>query len=102
MKKKKEQHLPKKISKNSRKNLHFKIEMFNSDREKGKIVLILTSVVFIYYTIWVIGLPFIDDNRLQSLFYSHNIALIVPAISGLCFIGGLVLFTIYHLAKFIF
>lgn len=76
--------------------------MFESDREKGKIILIITSILFIYYTIWVIGLPFIDDNCLQSLFYSHNIALIVPALSGLCFIGGLVVFTLYHLSPFIY
>ncbi|XP_043251337.1 dolichol phosphate-mannose biosynthesis regulatory protein [Colletes gigas] len=71
--------------------------MFNSDCEKGKVILIVTLVLFLYYTIWVIGLPFIDDNRVQSLFGSHNLALIIPAVLGLCFVGGLVLFTIYHI-----
>lgn len=75
--------------------------MLDSDREKGKVILILTSVVFLYYTIWMIGLPFIDDSRLWSLFYSHNIALMVPATIGLCLIGGLVLFTLYHVRPYL-
>lgn len=76
--------------------------MFNSDRKKGKVTLIVTSFLFLYYTVWIIGLPFIDDNRIRSFFGSHNIALIVPAVSGLCFIGGLVLFTIYHVKPYFF
>lgn len=71
--------------------------MLSTDQEKGKAILIIASVLFLYYTVWVIGLPFIDDNRLKSLFYSPNIALIVPAISGLCFVGGLIIFTFYHI-----
>ncbi|KOC60064.1 hypothetical protein WH47_09204 [Habropoda laboriosa] len=74
--------------------------MFSSDRKKGKVILIVTSILFLYYTIWVIGLPFIEDNRIRLFFGSHNIALVVPAISGLCFIGGLVLFTIYHVKPY--
>ncbi|XP_076172271.1 uncharacterized protein LOC143149083 [Ptiloglossa arizonensis] len=74
--------------------------MFNSDYEKGKIILIVTLILFLYYTIWVIALPFIDDNRIRSLFGSHNFALMVPAILGLCFSGGLVLFTIYHIKPY--
>ncbi|XP_053974334.1 uncharacterized protein LOC128874078 [Hylaeus volcanicus] len=74
--------------------------MFNSDCEKGKVILIVTLVSFFYYTIWVIGLPFIDDNRIRSLFGSQNVALMIPAILGLCFIGGLVFFTIYHVKPY--
>lgn len=74
--------------------------MFSTDREKGKVILIVTLVLFLYYTIWVIGLPFIDDNRIRSLFGSRDFALTVPAILGLCFIGGLVLFTIYHVGPY--
>lgn len=77
--------------------------MFDNDRERGKVILIGVLVLFLYYSIWIIGLPFIDDNRLQNLgFYSHNFALILPAISGLFFIGGLVLFTLYHLKPLIY
>lgn len=76
--------------------------MFDSDRQKGKAILILTLVLFLYYTIWVIGLPFIDDDRLRSLFYSYNLALIVPASFGLIFIGGLILFTVYHIRPYLF
>lgn len=71
--------------------------MLSSDQEKGKVLLILGTILFLYYTIWLIGLPFVDDSRLKSLFYSHRIALYVPAITGFCFVGGLVLFTLYHL-----
>lgn len=75
--------------------------MFDSDREKGKLILIVTIILFLYYTIWIIGLPFIDDDRLRSLFCSHDFALVVPAVSGLCFIGGLVLFTLYHVRPYL-
>lgn len=76
--------------------------MFSSDRQRGKAILILTSVLFLYYTVWVIGLPFIDDDRLRSLFYSYDLALTFPAILGLIFIGGLVLFTVYHVRPYLF
>ncbi|XP_076763120.1 uncharacterized protein LOC143430632 [Xylocopa sonorina] len=75
-------------------------KMLNNDRKKGKAILIVTSISFLYYTVWIIGLPFIEDNRLRAFFGSHDIALVVPAISGLCFIGGLVLFTIYHVQPY--
>lgn len=75
--------------------------MLSTDKEKGKALLISASVVFLYYTVWVIGLPFIDDNRLKSLFYSHNIALMVPAVCGLCFVGGLIIFTAYHIKPYL-
>uniref|UniRef100_A0ABD2XKB3 Dolichol phosphate-mannose biosynthesis regulatory protein n=1 Tax=Trichogramma kaykai TaxID=54128 RepID=A0ABD2XKB3_9HYME len=68
-----------------------------SDREKGKFILISASVIFLYYTLWVIGYPFFEDDRLKAMFMSHSIALFVPAISGLIFIGGLTIFTIYHI-----
>ncbi|XP_076238195.1 uncharacterized protein LOC143181579 [Calliopsis andreniformis] len=74
--------------------------MLRSDREKGKVILILTIILFLYYTVWVIGLPFIEDSRIRSLFASHDFALMVPAISGLCFIGGLILFTVYHVRPY--
>lgn len=75
--------------------------MLSTDQEKGKAILITASVLFLYYTLWVIGLPFIDDNRLKSLFYSPDIALIIPAISGLCFVGGLTIFTLYHIKPYL-
>jgi len=75
--------------------------MFNSDRQKGKAILILTFISFLYYTIWVIGLPFIDHDKLRSFFYSYDLALIIPASAGLIFIGGLILFTIYHIKPYL-
>lgn len=79
----------------------YKDKMLNSDREKGKALLITASVLFLYYTLWVIGSPFIDDSRLKSMFYSNNIALMVAAISGLCFVGGLTIFTFYHIRPYL-
>ncbi|XP_012229413.1 uncharacterized protein Dpm2 [Linepithema humile] len=76
--------------------------MFDSDYQKGKVILILTIVLFLYYTIWTIGLPFTDDDRLRFFFYSHDLALIVPASFGLIFIGGLILFTLYHVKPYLF
>lgn len=77
------------------------IAMCNSDSEKGKIILIITSILFLYYTLWIIGLPFIDDERLQALFPFYHFALMLPAISGFCFIGGLILFTLYHVRPYL-
>lgn len=70
--------------------------MFDSDRQKGKAILIVTLILFLYYTTWVIGVPLIDDIRFRSLFFSHYLALVVPACFGLIFIGGLILFTVCH------
>jgi len=75
--------------------------MFDSDRQRGKAILILTFILFLYYTIWVIGLPFIDHDKLRSLFYHYDLALIIPATVGLIFIGGLILFTIYHVKPYL-
>lgn len=75
--------------------------MFSSDRQRGKAILILTLVLFLYYTVWVIGLPFIDNDRLRSLFYSYDLALTVPATLGLIFVGGLVFFTVYHVRPYL-
>lgn len=72
-----------------------------SDHNTGKRILILTSIIFFYYTLWIIGLPFIDDDRLQSFFYPQHLALLIPAICGLCFVGGLVIFTLYHIRPYI-
>lgn len=72
-----------------------------SDHDKGKRILIFTSIIFLYYTLWIIGLPFIDDDRLQSFFYPQHLALLIPAICGLCFVGGLVIFTLYHIRSYI-
>lgn len=76
--------------------------MFDSDHQTGKVILIVTFVLFLYYTVWVLGLPFIDDDRFRFLFHSHDLALIVPASLGLIFIGGLILFTLYHVKPYLF
>ncbi|XP_031839860.1 uncharacterized protein LOC116430197 [Nomia melanderi] len=74
--------------------------MLNTDSETGKVILLVTLILFLYYTIWIIALPFIDDSKIRLLFGSPDLALMIPAISGLCFIGGLILFTIYHVKPY--
>lgn len=72
-----------------------------SDHQTGKVILIFTLVLFFYYTVWVLGLPFIDDDRFRFLFHSHDLALMVPASLGLIFTGGLILFTLYHVKPYL-
>lgn len=71
--------------------------MLENDHEKGIVTLIIVFVIFLYYTVWLIGLPFFEDTILLNFFLSHNIALLCPAVAGLVFIGSLFVFTIYHL-----
>lgn len=71
--------------------------MCSNDRQKGKAILILTLILFLYYTVWVIGFPFIDDDRFRSLFsFDDKMPLMTPACVGLMFIGGLMIFSAYY------
>lgn len=71
--------------------------MIMSNSENGKIILILVSIFFLYYTVWVFVVPLIDDDGFRSSFYPQNVALMIPVVTGLCFIGGLIIFTLYHI-----
>jgi NADH:ubiquinone oxidoreductase subunit 2 (subunit N) len=69
-----------------------------NDAALGKILLIISCLSFGYYTAWVIMLPFSDpDHAINQLFPPVHYALLVPASLGLAFVGGLVVFTIYHI-----
>ena len=69
-----------------------------NDRTKGKILLTVSCIFFSYYTAWVILLPFSDpDHAVNQLFPPVRYALMIPVLMGLAFIGGLVLFTVYHI-----
>lgn len=68
----------------------------------GKLILALTLSVFAYYFFWVGVLPFmvIDSSEaswIHSLFPDRKFAFLVPAVFGVVFIGGLSVFTLYHL-----
>lgn len=68
----------------------------------GKLILALTLSVFLYYFFWVGVLPFMvidssEDNWIYSLFPETKFAFMVPAVFGVLLIGGLSVFTLYHL-----
>lgn len=55
--------------------------MFGHDQVIGKCVLSVTVTALFYYLIWVIGLPFTDeDSSLRLLFPDPIFAVIVPTI----------------------
>ncbi|KAF2764597.1 dolichol phosphate-mannose biosynthesis regulatory [Teratosphaeria nubilosa] len=59
------------------------------DRAVGLSMLIAASAVFLYYTIWTLLLPFVDDSHpLQSLFPPRVWAIRIPVI--LLLLGGAV------------
>jgi len=69
----------------------------NSDL--GKVILTLTGVSFVYYTLWVIVLPFVDEEYLDSVsiyFPPLELALVIPAIAGTSVFIALLL-RAYHL-----
>nr|CCA22231.1 conserved hypothetical protein [Albugo laibachii Nc14] len=52
-----------------------------SDKTAGVIVLSLSSILYAYYTVWVILTPFIDsDHPIQRIFAPYHFALVLPAI----------------------
>ncbi|CAB3371335.1 Hypothetical predicted protein [Cloeon dipterum] len=56
------------------------------------------SVLLVYYTLWIVGLPFAGpDDLFTRLFPNPWYALVVPAYSGLVFISSLTLFTVYSI-----
>lgn len=69
----------------------------NSDL--GKLILTFTGVIFLYYTLWVIVLPFVDKEYLDSVsiyFPPLELALAIPAITGSTVFIALLL-RAYHL-----
>lgn len=76
----------------------FKIE----NQVLGKVLLFLTSVFFFYYTLWVLALPFVDEDYKEivtAYFPPVELALGIPsAISTVLFL--LLLLNAYRLVKF--
>ncbi|EMF16285.1 dolichol phosphate-mannose biosynthesis regulatory [Sphaerulina musiva SO2202] len=59
------------------------------DRLVGLAMLVLASTVFLYYTIWTLLMPFVDDSHpIQQLFPPRVWAIRIPVI--LLLVGGAV------------
>lgn len=63
----------------------------------GRVVLSVTLVLLSYYTLWVIALPFVDDdyNFLVQFFPPVEVALGIPALLGTITFVGLFLRAYY-------
>jgi len=71
------------------------------NRDIGKLCLFLTSVAFVYYTLWVIVLPFVDEKYMDFIsrfFPPLELALIIPAAIGST-VFVLLLTRAYHLVE---
>lgn len=69
-----------------------------NDRTLGVLLVALSVFSGIYYTAWVIGLPFFDpDHFIHNLFPPGELALLIPALMGLAFIGSLIVFCVVEL-----
>lgn len=55
------------------------------NRDVGRATLVITAVVFTYYTLWVIGLPFVDaeyKETVEAFFPPVQLALVIPSFVG--------------------
>ncbi|KAK3916646.1 Nicotinamide riboside kinase 2 [Frankliniella fusca] len=69
-----------------------------NDTTFGCLLIVLSVGFGTYYTAWVIGLPFFDrDHFIHNLFPSVHLALLIPALMGLAFIGSLIVFCVIAL-----
>ncbi|XP_071152388.1 uncharacterized protein [Mytilus edulis] len=63
----------------------------------GWTLITVTSIAYIYYTVWVIVLPFVDKDQIfHQVFPDHKYALGIPllmGVTGLAVIGLFVLLT---------
>jgi len=54
-----------------------------SDRLVGYGLVLLSAVIFTYYTLWVVILPFVEDDHLvKNLFLPRIYALVIPVVAG--------------------
>jgi len=59
--------------------------MFDTPREQGILSLAIVGTFFIYYTVLIVGFPFLHQPYLSSIqrfFPSSETGLLVPAITG--------------------
>lgn len=69
-----------------------------SDAHIGRLLLVATSAVFVLFSFWVNSYPFIDeDSQVYGVVPDPASCLLCCGAFGLCFVGGLMSFTLYHL-----
>lgn len=69
-----------------------------NDRTLGCLLVVLSVAFSVYYSAWIIGLPFFDPGHfIHKLFPPVYLALLVPALLGLAFLGSLIIFCITEL-----
>ncbi|XP_072286533.1 dolichol phosphate-mannose biosynthesis regulatory protein isoform X2 [Pyxicephalus adspersus] len=70
-----------------------------SDRLAGAGLVAFSAVLFTYYTVWVICLPFIDDDHvINSYFLPREYAVLLPLVAALTlllFMGIFVTFVMW-------
>ncbi|XP_009704505.1 PREDICTED: dolichol phosphate-mannose biosynthesis regulatory protein, partial [Cariama cristata] len=68
-----------------------------------RLVLFFSLVLFIYYTLWIIILPFIDnDHGIHRYFLPREYAVIIPVVAGLLlllFIGIFIMVVMWKSRK---
>ncbi|XP_036606755.1 dolichol phosphate-mannose biosynthesis regulatory protein [Trichosurus vulpecula] len=71
-----------------------------TDQVVGFGLVVFSLVTFIYYTIWVIILPFIDsDHIIHKYFLPREYAIIIPLVAGLFLLLFVGLFITYVMLK---
>ncbi|XP_040180741.1 dolichol phosphate-mannose biosynthesis regulatory protein [Rana temporaria] len=71
-----------------------------SDRLTGAGLVAFSTVLFIYYTVWVICLPFIDsDHVIHSYFLPREYAVLLPLVAALILLLLIGIFVTYVMWK---
>ncbi|CAG5006837.1 unnamed protein product [Parnassius apollo] len=69
-----------------------------SDAVLGKLILVTTVTIFVILVFWINTYPFIDtDLAIYKYIPDPQWVLLFCATWGFFFIGGLMLFTLYHI-----
>ncbi|KAM4019855.1 dolichol phosphate-mannose biosynthesis regulatory protein [Anomaloglossus baeobatrachus] len=70
------------------------------DRLAGAGLVAFSSVLFLYYTVWVICLPFIgSDHVIHSFFLPREYAVLLPLLAGLILLLLMGVFVTYVMWK---
>lgn len=59
-----------------------------TDRAAGYGMMLVSALIFAYYTMWVVLLPFVEKGHaIHRLFLPRMYAVIIPVIAGLVLLG---------------